>query len=192
MRLGHEPTPGEQAGAQEIYRMLSAAGYPVCPDAAVPSDLTPELAALAFWRSVKLPVPEPSIKFNEILVGLKAYLETGIEDTMTFGPVDTPFGPLTIDATADIYVDWGDPHDEVDGEEGPYRNAVGETATPGPYPDGEITHIYQYVGEYDITVRYEWTANWRIGGVSGVLTGGETSGTLEDFVAYERQAVGRP
>ncbi|HEX4902738.1 MAG TPA: hypothetical protein VFV42_08010, partial [Acidimicrobiales bacterium] len=92
----------------------------------------------------------------------------------------------TITATASIYVDWDDPHDDVEGWEGPMAGQ------PGPYPDGGIRHLYQYDGLYDIAVRYVWTAAWSIGAVGGTIDGVETSGTYPapGFEAYSRQAVG--
>ena len=66
-------------------------------------------------------------------------------------------------------------------------------ASPVPTPTGEITHVYQHHGVYDIAVRYVWTASWAIGGVTGTIEGVETSGSYPapGFEAYSREAVGR-
>ncbi|MBI2709588.1 MAG: hypothetical protein HYX34_07815, partial [Actinobacteria bacterium] len=75
----------------------------------------------------------------------------------------TPFGPLTISARAQIFVDWGD------GERtGPY-DAPGEA-----YPEGEIVHRYADAGSFDVAVVYRWSASWRWG-----AQGGEIPGTLD-------------
>lgn len=72
---------------------------------------------------------------------------------------------------------------------------TGETrpARPGPHPDGEITHLYQHDGHYEIRVRMVWTADWTIGSdYSGTITGIETTGVYPapGFEVFSRQAVG--
>lgn len=171
-------------------------GNPVCPDAEIPDGTTPGLEAADLYRRVPLPAPVPHVQPGRLPVGFDAFLETGASPTGTFGPDPTPFGDLYLEMEADIYVDWDDPHDEVEGEEGPYRvqqeDGSSRPARPGPHPVGEISHLYQHDGFYEITVRYAWRANWSLGGESGVLTGISTSGTYPapGFEAYSRQAVG--
>ena len=185
-RLGREPTrEDDQRSEEQLVRLLQS--YSVCPDAPTLPTTTPAMEAAEFLRQIDLPVPTPYVQPDALPVGFEAYLETGAPTTRTYGPVDTPFGPLTLTATAEVYVDWDDPHDDVDGEHGPY------TGQPGPHPDGEITHVYQHHGTYDIAVRYVWTASWVIGDVSGTIEDVETSGSYPDpgFEAYSREAVGR-
>lgn len=185
VRLGRDPLPGEDIQSEmQFFRYLRT--YSICPDAELPTT-TPAMEAASFFRQITLPVPTPYVQPDALPVGFEAFLETGAPTSQTFGPVDTPFGPLTLTATAEIYVDWDDPHDEVAGEHGPY------TGQPGPHPDGEITHVYQHHGVYDIAVRYVWTASWAIGDTTGTIEGAETSGSYPDpgFEAYSREAVGR-
>ncbi|MDQ4069332.1 MAG: hypothetical protein M3203_07665 [Actinomycetota bacterium] len=90
----------------------------------------------------------------------------------------TVFGPLQIVATGSYTIDWGD----------------GETSGPYPFegkpwPDGKITHEYQNVGNHDIVVTERWTANWSLGGQSGVLRTLETTGRIDDFPVEQIQAV---
>jgi len=184
-RLGREPLREEQQQSElQLMRFLRA--YPLCPDAELPAT-TPAMEALAFVRTIGFPTPEPYVQPGSLPVGFESFLETGAPTSATYGPVDTPFGPLTVTATAQIYVDWDDPHDDVEGEHGPYD------AQPGPYPDGGIRHVYQYDGWYDIAVRYVWDVQWAIGDIAGSVPGIETTGTYPDpgFEAYSRQAVGR-
>jgi len=184
-RLGRQPTADDDRRSEEqLLRLLGT--YSVCPDAAALPTTTPALEAAAFLEQITLPVPTPYVQPDALPVGFEAYLETGAPTTRTYGPVDTPFGPLTLTATAQIYVDWDD-NDDVDGEHGPY------TGQPGPHPDGEITHVYQHHGVYDIAVRYVWTATWAIGDITGTIGGVETSGSYPapGFEAYSREAVGR-
>jgi hypothetical protein len=156
----------------------------MCPQAELPAGTTPAMEALAFFHQIDLPVPTPYVQPDRLLVGMESFLETGAPTVQTFG-TDTPFGPLTLTASAEIYVDWDDPHDGVDGWEGPFTD-------PGPHPDGGIRHVYQYDGFYAIAVRYVWTATWSIGDVGGTIGGVETSGTYPapGFEAFSRQAVG--
>ena len=183
VRLGRDPFPGEDSNSEmQFLRLLRT--YSLCPDAQLPTT-TPEIEAAAFLERVGLPTPQPYIEPGRLPVGFEAFLETGAPTTQTF-TTDTPFGPLTLTATAQIYVDWDDPHDDIDGWEGPMAGQ------PGPYPDGGIRHLYQYDGLYEIAVRYAWTATWSIGAVGGTIDGVETTGTYPapGFEAYSRQAVG--
>jgi hypothetical protein len=185
VRLGRDPFPAEDMHSEmQFFRFLRS--YGICQDAELPVT-TPAMEAASFVRQISLPLPLPYVQPDALPVGFEAFLETGAPTSQTFGPVDTPFGPLTLTATAQIYVDWDDPYDDVDGEHGPY------TGQPGPHPDGEITHVYQHHGTYDIAVRYVWTANWSIGDTTGTIEGVETSGSYPDpgFEAYSREAVGR-
>jgi hypothetical protein len=185
-RLGREPT-AEDERRSELQFLQLLQTYTVCPDAPPLPTTTPAMEAASFLRQISLPVPTPYVQPDALPVGFEAFLETGAPTSQTYGPVDTPFGPLTLTATAQIYVDWDDPHDDVAGEHGPY------TGQPGPHPDGEIKHVYQHHGVYDIGVRYVWTAAWAIGDITGTIGGVETSGSYPDpgFEAYSREAVGR-
>lgn len=183
VRLGREPSATEDFNSEmQFLRLLRS--YSICPDAVLPTT-TPQIEAAAFLERVALPTPQPHVAPGRLPVGFRAYLETNAPTTQTF-TTDTPFGPLVLTATAEIYVDWDDPHDDIDGWEGPM------SGQPGPYPDGGITHLYQYDGLYQIAVRYAWTATWSIGDVSGTIDGVETTGTYPapGFEAYSRQAVG--
>ena len=184
VRLGREPSAEEDMQSETQFLQLLQT-FALCPDAEVPQT-TPALEALSFVRTIPFPTPEPHVAPGSLPVGFESFLETGAPTAQTFGPVPTPFGDLVVTATADIYVDWDDPHDEVAGEHGPYD------AEPGPYPDGGIRHVYQYDGLYEIAVRYVWSVDWVIGGHSGSVPGIETTGTYPapGFEAYSRQAVG--
>lgn len=194
--LGREPTQDDHLQSElQFFRFLRA-GNPICPDAEIPTGTTPSLEAARFLDRIGLPTPTPYIEPGRLPVGLDAYLEVGAPTTQTYGPEPTPFGDLTLTATAELFVDWDDPHDDVDGEEGPFVVSEGESsrpARPGPHPDGEITHLYQHDGLYEIRVRMVWTATWSIGTEhSGTIGGAETSGAYPapGFEVFSRQAVG--
>ena len=184
--LGRDPHQAEYDAMERRFFLYLRGGHPFCPDAEIPDWTSPALEAADLYRRIPLPAPTPYVHPGRLPVGFDAYLETGAPRQQTYGPEPTPFGDLYLEMAAQIYVDWDDPHDDVDGEEGPYAGS------PGPHPDGEITHPYQYDGLYEITVRYVWTANWSLGADSGTLWGIETSGTYPapGFEVLSRQAVG--
>ena len=70
----------------------------------------------------------------------------------------------------------------------------GETTTTasqgGPYPDGDVTHVYRDAGGTTITVDAYWRTTWTLAGQGGDLPelAVPTSGSL-DLVVEERQAV---
>lgn len=58
-------------------------------------------------------------------------------------------------------VDWGDGTTE------------GPTDADGsPYPDGDLTHVCEEAGEYEVVVCQEWSAEWRWDGESGTIPDG--------------------
>lgn len=198
VRLGRDPTVAElQISEMQFARWVRQ--YPICATLTPPPVTTPEIEAASFVRRIGYPTPEPYVQPGRLPVGFEAFLELGAPTSQDNGPHATPFGPLVVTSSAEIYVDWDDPHDDVEGEEGPYEVVIdtetGRTrpARPGPHPDGEITHLYQNDGFYEIQVRLVWTADWQIGtGHSGTIPGIETTGTYPapGFEAYSRQAVG--
>lgn len=148
---------------------------PACPDA--PS-VSPEMLALSFWERSDLPVPNPHMAPGWALTGMRAYLEVNSAATADFA-YQTPFGPLTISAwTDDVFVFWGD------GWNWERYDSLG-----GPWPHGDIVHIYADKGSADITVTQAWTATWNLAGQHGTLQGATTTGTINDFQLRELEAV---
>lgn len=88
----------------------------------------------------------------------------------------TPLGDIRLDATAVYYVDWGD------AETGPHQGPG------GPWPHGNISHVYTERGTYDVSVTEAWTVHWQVGGASGTLEV-TTEGTLPRFPVEQVQAV---
>jgi hypothetical protein len=140
----------------------------------------PRFAALQCLATVTLPAPQPHIAPGWGLAGKAAFLEANSPVTYTAQVTCAPFGLLVADLESEIWVDWDDSHHP--GRAGPYRTAG------APWPDGEITHVYQDADDYTITVYQQWVARWRLAGHSGTVPGLETQGTL-DFDVREVQAV---
>ena len=92
-------------------------------------------------------------------------LPDGVEN-VTFGCATTGFD-----------VDWGD------------HSAATHTANlGGPYPRGDVTHVYEVVGYYSVRVTSHWNCNWTQAGVPG--SGAATrAGVLADFPVSQIQAV---
>ena len=172
--------PGQDPAAlgisdQDLGNILAT--YPPCPAQPGAQVESPATYAGLFWRETLLPEPSPHIAPGRAITGMLAYLETRGELTHTYNQ-DTPVGPLVITATGRYYVDWGDgtttgPHD-FEGK---------------AWPEGRITHQYIDVGSYDVVVTERWTATWRLGPASGVLSELRTTGRIDDFPVQQIQAV---
>jgi len=134
--------------------------------------------ALAFWRQVDLPVPDPVIVPGLAITGNTAYLEVGSEVNASFSSPVPGFGTLVVEAVGQTTVDWGDGTVEA------YGGSVG-----GPYPDGDVAHVYGEAGVVDVVVVQDWTAEWSLGAASGTLGGLQTQGVIEDFEVRQIQAV---
>ena len=148
-----------------------------------PGAAGPQLDPAAFVRNylnvVPLPEPAPRIAPGRMLVGWRAFLEVG--GGLDFDFTDaTAFGQLEIEARATVHVDWGDGSARA----GPYASLG------GPFPEGDITHVYINPGAYDVEVTLAWSAQWTFAGGQGTIpTGLSTTATIEDFPVQEGQAV---
>lgn len=166
---------------QDALWRISSRDYPLC-ERAVAAGTTPAAEAAMFWRVVGedlLPKPSPRIAPGYMLAGKLAYLEAGTEPTARFDH-DTPLGTLSIEASAKVFVDWGD-GSRLDGpHDGP----------GAPWPDGDITHFWTTAGTYDVRVVQRWTARWQLGEASsGELVGLSTEAVIDDFEVRQLQAV---
>ena len=177
------PTAVEAAAAEDAQNALwrlAAATFALCRRTPVP-EATPAAQAAEFWRVVGedlLPRPTPRIQPGFMLAGKLAYLEAGTVPIARFEH-PTPAGVLTIEASADHWVDWGD----GSALDGPFDD------DGGPWPHGTITHYWTVVGHYDVRVIQRWTGRWALGADSGDLAGLETEGVVADFPVEELQAV---
>ena len=166
-----------------IVNWLATVHYPPCPAVKgnAPPPLDPVTLAVQFWKTIPLPVPKPAIPPGYAITGKTSYLVTHGTTAPATYTYQTPLGPLTINATGTYDVNWGDVYQP--GWQGPYA-AEGQ-----PWPNGQITHTYDYVGTYTVTVREQWTATWKLAGATGTLTGLQTTATVPNFRAVQYQAV---
>ena len=167
-----------QAEEQRWARLSKS--YVLCQGATAP-ETSPTALASQYWRQVgedDLPRPAPRIAPGYMLAGKVAYLEANTSMAERFSHA-TPLGPLTIDATGQLFVDWGD----GTGTQGPFDHPG------GPWPNGTITHAWTTAGHYDVVVTQRWTATWNLAGASGRLAGLATEGRIDDFEVRQLQAV---
>lgn len=174
---GVAPSPDRQPGVNDYN--IAYQEYPPCPTSEPAAGVadTPGAFAARFWERIPMPTPDPRIAPGWAIVGKLAYLETNGVTQKTYSS-DSPFGPLNIVATGRYYVDWGD------GDTSGPHGSEGRS-----WPDGQITHAYQWAGTYDVVVTERWTATWSLAGQSGVLRELRTTGRIDDFPAREIQAV---
>jgi hypothetical protein len=166
-------TPAELAANGAGAGSAAARGVPACPRragaGAAPAAPTPAQVAEAFLREIPLPAPAPRIAPDgTAITGLAAFLETNGTLSHAMGPGSTPLGPIVVEATSVYWVDWGDGTPEA----GPFA-FEGEA-----YPTGRIWHGYRNRGDYTVTVRQAWTAEWSLGAESGTVGGLQTEASI--------------
>lgn len=193
MQNPHYSTPAQAGAVTNHYRKVTLSlisMYPMCPGgptrashasgrAVVPP--SPAVVAATYWQSQGvnvLPVPLPRIAPGYALAGNPGYLETGAVLSRKFSDA-TPLGTLNISATGRLYVDWGD----GTGWTGPYDSPG------GPWPTGQITHVWDNVGHYDVVVQEHWSATWSLAGTGGSLTTLHTQATIPAFDVRQLESV---
>lgn len=156
----------------------AAASPAAAPAPPAPPPVSPVVLAQRFFSTIPLPVPRPSIPPGSAITGLPAYLVTdGNLDPVAYRE-HTPLGELLVTAHGSYEVNWGD------------GTVSGPYATEGrPYPNGIITHTYDNVGKYTVTVTVSWTATWTLGAMGGTLGGLRTVGTIRGFPVGQEQAI---
>ena len=175
-RPGATRVPRAEYDAEPGFRAWEAImlSFPRCPTAGpVPPD--PEEVAIDVLERFPLPAPRPSIAPGRAITGLRAFLEPNMVQTYT-GTRATELGDMAVAATATYMVDWGDERT------GPHRGPG------GPWPDGNISHVWTHMGTYDVVVTARWEVAWRVGGETGRLTV-PTEGELVDFPVNQVQSV---
>ena len=159
----------------------------------------PEVQAYLAWRdTIILPPPAGELDpGDEVVTGMDTYLQIGDYgpdwDTDTDPRTVTWTGPITIVATAEHRVDWGD--GTTTPEAGWYATN-GRAWSENP-PEGgaePITHVYQDATDGDdrttITVTTRWTARWSVpGGGGGVVPFFRYSESTVDLDVDEVQPV---
>ena len=161
---GSDWVPEEEATNLQSSRSLalfffleqaSADGQNEVPDCPFePDEQTPSPAMVRDVIEGQLPLPEPALQPSErTLPGLRTYLEIGAPTSWSADLEGTAIPvTLSVSGEAEYRVDWGDGTVET------YDSAG------GPYPDGDVTHVYADAGEVTVTVTPIWTVTWSVGG----------------------------
>jgi hypothetical protein len=167
---------------ERVMQFLGTVSLPPCPKMRkTPVPVDPAALAVQFWKTIPLPVPRPSIPPGYAITGKPAYLVTNGQTAPGPYVFNTPIGTLTISPHGEYSVDWGDGSSPT--WTGPYYSE-GQ-----PWPDGDITHTFDYVGSYDVVIGEGWTATWSLAGVTGNLGGLRTTATITAFPVQQVQAV---
>src|SRR5439155_24795062 len=95
--------------------------------------------------------PAPRIQPGRAIAGKTAFLEIGGTGPRSFDMADPLGGPGThVDARPTYRVDWGD------------GTVIETSSNGGPWPHGDVTHVYQRTGHYDVVVTARRTAQWAV------------------------------
>jgi len=130
-----------------------------------------------YVRTLSMPVPKPQMSASEGITGARHSLDLHTQASRAFPNENTSFGQLKATAHGSFTVDWGD------GTKGTY------STTGAPWPNSNITHFWTTRGTYNISVIASWSVDWSLGGYSGVITGLQTTGTINNWPVIEAQAV---
>ena len=171
-----------QALANEVRAIELSSSYPPCAGSnAVPSAPSPGAVAAMLWRDrMQLPPPQPRIQPGWAIAGKDAFVELGGASSVTRH--FNAFGyDLTITATATTNdIGWGDSF-----------RTDGTRSNGGPWPDGDLTHVWTSAGTYDVVITRHWTGVWSLTGQAAQPVPGQlhTTATLDDFEVRGYQAV---
>src|SRR5579864_2096837 len=152
------------------YNLVSTLQQVPCPGAATPPPPSANQIAQQWARTAHLPSPTLVVAPGHAVTGLTAYLQIAAHS-----PWSTTFAdPIRLDTIAATCsytafdVDWGD---------GEHSSTA---STGGPYPDGDVTHVYENASpEVALAVTEHWSCTWsdQIGD-GGNLSGLSSVGTL--------------
>lgn len=170
------PTAEYNDPANSVYRVWNDVvqrNFARCP---TPIEaLSPQEVAIGVVEAFPFPAPKPYIAPGKAITGLRAFLEPRSPTTVS-DVRPTPLGDIQLSATGVYYVHWGD-------------TRTGPHAGPGgPWPNGNISHVYTDRGTYDVKVTMTWTVRWQLAGAGGTLNL-TTEGALPDFPVEQVQAV---
>jgi hypothetical protein len=141
-----------------------------CPANATPPPPSATEIAQAWVDSASLPAPTLSVAPGYAVTGLTAYLQIAAHSPWT-ATFSDPVRNDTITASCGetgFDIAWGD------------GARTSTTHTGGPYPNGDVTHVYQDASpRLALTVTEHWSCSWSDQvGDSGTIAGLSSAGTL--------------
>ena len=155
-------TPGDPNSPQALTAETRArqliAAYGLCTNSPRPSTTpTPAAAAAeAFEKHIKLPTPTLQIRPGYSITGTRAFLQINGPQQLDPDPIDVFGYTVTLHITSRYDIDWGDRTTPT----------TGATSQGGPYPNGDLWHVYDNTGTYTVTVTQHWTATYNIAGTA--------------------------
>jgi len=155
-------TPGDPNSPQALTAETRArqliAAYGLCTNSPRPStNPTPAAAAAeAFEKHIKLPTPTLQIRPGYSITGTRAFLQINGPQQLDPDPIDVFGYTVTLHITSRYDIDWGDRTTPT----------TGATSQGGPYPNGDLSHVYDNTGTYTVTVTQHWTATYNIAGTA--------------------------
>jgi hypothetical protein len=135
------PTPTGLGAASATY------GVPICPSSL--AAILPHLLSAEVRRN--LAVPHLHIAPGEAITGKPAYLEITEADERDI-VLPNPLGgaDVIVHVVPTYTVDWGD---------GTEKDTT--TSHGGPWPNGDVTHVYQDAHPVTVVVTVDWRVTWQ-------------------------------
>ena len=183
---GSTQGPTELTPVQQAYLFCTQGGAVTRPDLVIalcaqfmtpaanaPAPPAPTAAdiAMSWTQSSTLPNPRLRVQPGYAVAGLTAYLEINTPSPLTLAiPDPVRHDTISISCGHTVFdVNWGD------------GSPIQQTSsTGGPYPNGDVNHMYQQAApSYTIAVTEHWTCRWSDPlGNGGTLTGLRSAGQL--------------
>ena len=167
----------------EMQTFILLRQHPFCPNSPMrtaPPATSPAQLALLIWQTqIPLPHPAPYIAPGYAITGKRAYLE--IRDNPSLSPQHfNELGyDITVEATSTYDVVWGDGAESRD-----------VSSTGGPYPSGNITHVYDNIGTYTVRILQTWHGRYTVNGTTGTIDVPlTTDGAIQGFPVHQLEAV---
>ncbi len=154
------------------YNPVSGMTLVPCPGAAAPQPVPGATLADQWASHANLPGPELEVNPGYAVTGLTAYLQIDPKSpySTTFNATAQAPNAIHINCSASSFdVNWGD------GSPGTHT-----TSTGGPYPNGDVTHVYQSAAaDDDLTVTSHWGCHWTDDfGAAGTVSNLHSTGHL--------------
>ncbi|TML41199.1 MAG: hypothetical protein E6G27_08070 [Actinobacteria bacterium] len=167
----------------EMQTFILLRQHPFCPNSptrTAPQAASPAQIALLIWQTqIPLPHPAPYIAPGYAVTGKRAYLE--IHDNPSLPPQHfNQLGyDITVDAASTYDIIWGDG-----------TQSTGITSAGGPYPNGNVSHVYDNTGNYTVRIVQTWHGRYTVNGLTGTIDSPlTTEGTIQGFPVHQIEAV---
>jgi hypothetical protein len=154
----HLPGPGGGGGVSPILPITPECfeGAPACAGGGAPPPPPPPepgaeiVAGATVTLERELPVPQLTVQPGYAVTGLTAYLQIATGDNLPFTFAGFRNAVMMVCSWNHFDVKWGDGSEDPD-----------VTSTGGPYPNGDVTHVYETASPGDdLGVTEYWSCPW--------------------------------